>query len=1563
MALEAGGYAEKLGNRYEANWVARQLLHLLEEKITWIVVEPIGDDEVGVDVIIGIDQDHTEYHQCKVGVGNNEYWTLSQLNESKIFRNALFQIERNIEKQIVTEFHLVSPLSSKKMSDLSDSALNSNMNPNDFMECQIKVSQQREKDFTAICNYLRLNIADPSDIKRAIYFLQKFKVTPYIINRYTQSELEDRASALFSDEPVKLLSFLKNYPVEFNKLRKKITLSELLTDLKTSGFEQRIVPDDHRISTVLDTLSTEFEESIKPFLISNTLIRRNELNAIINSIQDNAVTLIKAEAGTGKSALLLELHNHLKANNIISVPIRLDRRHPQDNSKEFGRSLGFPYSPVHSLIKFTSQQKVVFILDQLDAIRWTASHSSNALDICREIVRQIIRLRDEGKDICIVLASREFDLNEDIALSSWLQSINDNRLDITLSSLDENTIIPLVSPYEAYSSLAKEKKEILKIPLWLGIYLSIAQRTQTAPQFNNKLELVRTFWEDRLKQITDCKVTEQEATVFIDHIVTLMINHSQLSISESALQIGSKKQLEALISVGVLSKQNQRISFRHQALFDYLVGTKLFKAGSESPERLLFEIGPYETQTLAKREHLKYALNILLDSGQDLFCNCVEAILFNDNIRFHLKYLVLNSIKEIKDIKKPAKSLIDKIIESPALCKKFLMISCYSNSAIIHYLTENQYISKWLHSSDDSLIDLAISLLSSIATNESELIIKELSHFVGQSEQWNQRVYFALPRKIEDDTDDIFELRKRLLNLGCTADYINWGSLSKTHPLRVLSLIELILEHYRNVICESPYSSSKKNINQITSRDGWTDDELKQITQLTIAIPTETIKLLLKYIDSVFNSEQDKYATHEWFYPYRHSNYHDVSSIRNGLFTLIELAGQQLEADPDILLSMIAPYMKKSNAVITHLVATLLLNLSNQHADQVINWLLAAPKTRLACGNKYIEPAWILSGKLITKFSPHCSDALFWQLEKIIYFFPPSIDFEQIKIRLEVRRINVYYSYWGELQHFLLPTLDQQRISCKSKNLIPVLERKFSAYPNFDFYKENNSIGGVIISPLREKNKLSNKAWRKLILTPASAFTPHKLTQIDNDTASIADIRQFARDLQLRVKNEPIRFAQLALSLPQNIHTEYIDAFFYGLVETDNTPVSDNYMEQRETCPTELIEQVILHFNNEACEDSLASLLASRVYSWSKQIIDILINLAKYSTNPESNQLTVWDPKKGNSTDCADAKSLSLLETTIDSIRGKAYQGISVIFMCNQTFALKNLELVDCAINDEHPSVKMAALFLLTPLLDYQNDYAHEKFIELCHKDLRMTCGIYAYHFFNQGFEGKYQQQYIALTLSMLASTNDEIKKQAAKQIYARWFYNGLFEEQLNVVLQGDNILKEGCVSVISQLLRDDKYNDKIDKIEHAYQLLINDDNDEILNKLGVCVTDENYWLKPNADKLFSLFVASKAAVYCLFELFYSLKKYPGNLSNLSDPILQLVENITGNYNENDQPSGIALAESSLLAVLQRLYDEATEDMDKEAINTCLDIWDKLLQSDIYSAMIAIDKLDGSLLN
>lgn len=359
MASEAGGFADKIGNQYEKNWIAYQLLLLLEEKVNWVIVEPIGNDEVGVDVVAELKDGKKIYYQCKIGAGNSEYWTLPKLNEYNIFKNALFQIQRG-----QSEYHLISPLPCKKINDLSRSAHNSN-NPKDFLKYQINVSQERTKDFNTICQYLNFNAAVESDLQQAINFLQKFHIIAYDINIKTIEELESRAGNLFTDDPSKLIAFLKNYPENFNKLRQTITATDLLADLKDNGFELKIIPDDDRISTVITSLSDEFQQSMEPFLISETLIKRGELTSVINSIESHAITLISAEAGSGKSVLLLELHNYLTTNKIISVPIRLDRRRPENNINEFGKSLGFPYCPIGSCSKFSSQKKSYLFLINL----------------------------------------------------------------------------------------------------------------------------------------------------------------------------------------------------------------------------------------------------------------------------------------------------------------------------------------------------------------------------------------------------------------------------------------------------------------------------------------------------------------------------------------------------------------------------------------------------------------------------------------------------------------------------------------------------------------------------------------------------------------------------------------------------------------------------------------------------------------------------------------------------------------------------------------------------------------------------------------------------------------------------------------------------------------------------------------------------------------------------------------------------------------------------------------------------------------------------------------------
>ncbi|GIU38617.1 hypothetical protein L2719_15465 [Shewanella schlegeliana] len=216
----------------------------------------------------------------------------------------------------------------------------------------------------------------------------------------------------------------------------------------------------------------------------------------------------------------------------------------------------------------------------------------------------------------------------------------------------------------------------------------------------------------------------------------------------------------------------------------------------------------------------------------------------------------------------------------------------------------------------------------------------------------------------------------------------------------------------------------------------------------------------------------------------------------------------------------------------------------------------------------------------------------------------------------------------------------------------------------------------------------------------------------------------------------------------------------------------------------------------------------------------------------------------------------------------------------------------------------------------------------------------------------------------MLNSQFTDIRKEASRQIYARWFFNDLFKDELALVLKGDKELRSGCSSVLCQFLREDKYHDRISKIEPSYRMLINDEDKDISRAVGSCIQYDNYWAKHNSTILFSDFVKSKAVKYCIYDLFRKLESFPGMLVDISGCLLNLVKNIVeiDKNEESLKHRHMHIRDSSLLSVLQRLYDEATEDEDDEAISTCLDIWDELLNSEIYTAMNAVKELDNGLL-
>ncbi len=80
MSFERGGRSDKFGNRYEGQWVAKQMLRLLKEEISSITIEAVGDDEKGVEFWLET-REERQAHQCKARNKSKESWSISDLSQ------------------------------------------------------------------------------------------------------------------------------------------------------------------------------------------------------------------------------------------------------------------------------------------------------------------------------------------------------------------------------------------------------------------------------------------------------------------------------------------------------------------------------------------------------------------------------------------------------------------------------------------------------------------------------------------------------------------------------------------------------------------------------------------------------------------------------------------------------------------------------------------------------------------------------------------------------------------------------------------------------------------------------------------------------------------------------------------------------------------------------------------------------------------------------------------------------------------------------------------------------------------------------------------------------------------------------------------------------------------------------------------------------------------------------------------------------------------------------------------------------------------------------------------
>ena len=364
MTLETGGIGDKLGNRYEFRHVGKQLLRLAQEEIEVIIHEPIGSLEAGVDLIVYNKDESIELQQCKSS-NSGKNWTIAELNSAGILSRAF----EHLSKGNMYIYKLITPMSSPEIDTLTMRARSSSDCVQTFYEDQIKarhgkVNATIQTRFDNLCRYLSLSPDIEDDIDKVRDFLLRFEVAQVHDNEQARSDLLGRLSDIFYGNTEQMLDELAGYTINQNKLRIKISTSDVNNFLHSRNFKRRDLSYNDKIHPRISTLNDDFNAAFSP--LSTGLIIRSEVNEICTTITEGNSIVIHGKSGVGKSGLIHGLIQMLCKREIPYLAIKLDKRIPSSSASSFGMNeLSLPDSPVRCLSVMAGGEKCVLIINAL----------------------------------------------------------------------------------------------------------------------------------------------------------------------------------------------------------------------------------------------------------------------------------------------------------------------------------------------------------------------------------------------------------------------------------------------------------------------------------------------------------------------------------------------------------------------------------------------------------------------------------------------------------------------------------------------------------------------------------------------------------------------------------------------------------------------------------------------------------------------------------------------------------------------------------------------------------------------------------------------------------------------------------------------------------------------------------------------------------------------------------------------------------------------------------------------------------------------------------------------
>lgn len=806
----------------------------------------------------------------------------------------------------------------------------------------------------------------------------------------------------------------------------------------------------------------------------------------------------------------------LNAKEVAVLGFRLDRLGAFSSTAELGERLGLTVSPVTALSIVAGEHPSVLVIDQLDAV----SLASGRMPLSFDAVANTIREASAFPKMRVVLACRKFDVENDHRIRDLVKDERSARVE--LGKLSESQVADAVREMGIDPAALEERQvKLLTSPLHLVLLQGIADQAG-ALTFRTPNNLFDAFWD---RKVIDCS-QRRDGTRFAQvaqTVASAMSSQQRLSVNVSVLdQNDLLVDASVLVSEHVLTRDGQQIAFFHEAFFGYV-----FTRGWLSQEQSIVEFLLSSEQELFRRSQVRQILSHLRASEPERFIEEVRDLLSHQNVRFHIKDVVLGILSSLPDPSSAEWDMVSGVLDAHSLFEDRVWLSLRT-LAWFDRLDSDGMFEEWLAGRDERYHNHALHVALGGIKERPDRMAELLKPHAGRSRNYANWLLWTVRFARVHESRPLFELLTDAIRSGEIRDYGHnlWMftyDLAKHQPIWA---VELLVAH----LALRPNALDIDDSGKVKSLLDHDDAIIRLTTQAAEGAPRIFCELLLPYLLTVMRLTEREWQDHLYADAHfglriPHENFHELEDalLFSAASALRDFAGQDTEAARPLLEKL---------ATDQHDAAQWLLYeaLRGPAAESCANWagsILLQNPARFLSG--YMSNGVWTTRQLIEAIGHHLSAELFDRLEQAI-----------LELRFPWERRNP-----GWYMFCLLSAMDESRLSSVARRRLGELRRLTNMdQPDAPEPIEMRSVQSPIAPEAAER--MSDDDWLR-------AMARHN-TDREDFRAFRGGSRELSRVLQGEVSKDAARFAGLTLRLGSEIKPDYTEAILMGLGEAEPLP-------------------------------------------------------------------------------------------------------------------------------------------------------------------------------------------------------------------------------------------------------------------------------------------------------------------------------------------------------------------------------------------------------------------------